>query len=107
MLELADLVPVGTPVRIIDQPYKLGVGGGHYFLEVHAPLEDDGRVSVVDKHTNIINALLARGDMSTQQLDWEMLREVVAAEDGLPVEIARRDSSAVEQEREGRVADIP
>ena len=101
VLELAGMLPVGTPVRIINQPYKLGVGGGHYFLEVHAPLEDDGKMSVVDKHAGIINALLARDDLGSQQLDWEMLREVVAAEDGLPVEIARRDSAVTQQPVEG------
>lgn len=97
VLELAELAPVGTRVRIINQPYKVGMGsGGHYFLEVHPPLDDDHRASLVDKQTRIVNALLARGDIDTHQLDWEMLREVVAAEDGLPVEIARPGLTPVE-----------
>lgn len=103
VLELAELVPLGTPVRIINQPYKVGVAGGHYFVEVHAPLEDSGKVSVVDKHASIIATLMARAELAAQQLDWEMLREVVAAEDGLPVEIAPQ-APAVDQGDQARVA---
>lgn len=37
------IVPVSTPVWIIDQPYKLGRDNGRLFLEVHAPVEDPDR----------------------------------------------------------------
>lgn len=90
VLELAAMVPVGTPVRIINEPYKFGISGGKVYLEAHAPLDDEGTPSVVDKHTTVINALLEREELSGLSLDWEMVREVVAAEDGLPVAIARQ-----------------
>ena len=89
VLELAKIAPVGTPVRIINEPYKFGVRGGKIYLEAHAPLDDHGEPSVVDKHTQVINALLKRDDLKDDaRLDWDAVREVVAAEDGLPVEIA-------------------
>ena len=89
VLELAKIAPVGTPVRIINEPYKFGVRGGKIYLEAHAPLDDHGEPSVVDKHTKVINALLKRDDLKDDaRLDWDAVREVVAAEDGLPVEIA-------------------
>ncbi|MCY1313948.1 hypothetical protein D9M70_645240 [compost metagenome] len=51
----------------------------------------------MDKHTAVINALLKREDIAKQmQMDWNVVREVVAAEDGLPVAIAQpqvQDSS--------------
>jgi L,D-transpeptidase ErfK/SrfK len=91
VLQLASMVSVGTPVRIIDQPYKVGVSGGKYYLEVHAPLEGKaGKISVVDKHAEVIETLLPWSELQKLQLDWEMLREVIAAEDGLPIEIAKR-----------------
>ncbi len=91
VLELAAMAKVGTPVRIIDQPYKVGVSGNKYYLEVHAPLEGEGgTLSVVDKHAKVINILLHWDQLQPQQLDWEMLREVIAAEDGLPIEIATK-----------------
>lgn len=94
VLELADMAPVGTKLRIINEPYKFGVSGGKVYLEAHAPLDDHGEPSLVDKHTAVINALLKRDDLVNHlRLDWDVVREVVAAEDGLPVEIATPDSA--------------
>lgn len=89
VLELAKIAPVGTSVRILNEPYKFGISGGKVYLEAHAPLNDQGEPSVVDKHTAVINALLKRDDLVGRlRLDWDVVRDVVASEDGLPVEIA-------------------
>ena len=89
VLEVAKMAPVGTTVRIINEPYKFGVSQNKVFLEAHAPLDDSGVQSVVDKHTTVINSLLKHDNLATGfQLDWEVVRDVVAGEDGIPVEIA-------------------
>ncbi|MDD1963694.1 L,D-transpeptidase family protein [Pseudomonas putida] len=89
VLEMAGMVPVGTPVRIISEPYKFGVSGGKVYLEAHTPLDESGNPSVVDKHTAVINALLKREDLANSlRINWDEVRDVVAAEDGMPVEIA-------------------
>lgn len=89
VLELSKMVPVGTPVRIINEPYKFGISAGKVYLEAHTPLDDQGNPSVVDKHTAVINALLKREDLANNlRMNWDMVRDVVAAEDGMPVEIA-------------------
>ncbi|MDE1165615.1 MAG: L,D-transpeptidase family protein [Pseudomonas sp.] len=96
VLELSKMVPVGTPVRIIDEPYKFGVSEGKVYLEAHTPLDLKGDPSNVDKHTAVINALLNRKDMSSSmQMNWDAVRDVVAAEDGMPVEIAVPQGGAV------------
>lgn len=89
VLALAAMAPVGTPVRIVNMPYKFGMSGGRIYLEAHAPLNDEGEPStVVDKHAVVVNALLNRQDLGANpQLNWEIIRDVVAAEDGLPVDI--------------------
>ncbi|MCY1450962.1 putative L,D-transpeptidase YbiS [compost metagenome] len=88
--QLFSMIPVGTPVRIINEPYKFGRSEGKIYLEAHAPIDDKGDPSIVDKHTAVINALLKREDIANQmQMDWNVVREVVAAEDGLPVAIAQ------------------
>lgn len=100
VLELAKMAPVGTSVRIINEPYKFGMSNGKVYLEAHAPLDDHGVPSVVDKHAAVINALLKRDELAGQmRLDWEVVREVVAAEDGMPIEIA------VPQQGQGSLAD--
>ena len=89
VLELAKMAPVGTSVRIVNEPYKFGVSGGKIYLEAHEPLSDSGEPSVVDKHTAVINALLKNEQLAgSMRLDWDMVREVVASEDGMPIEIA-------------------
>ena len=83
------MAPVGTSVRIVNEPYKFGVSGGKIYLEAHEPLSDSGEPSVVDKHTAVINALLKNEQLAgSMRLDWDMVREVVASEDGMPIEIA-------------------
>ncbi|WP_416423305.1 L,D-transpeptidase family protein [Pseudomonas sp. App30] len=90
VLELSKMVPVGTPVRIINEPYKFGVSEGKIYIEAHTPLDAKGDPSAVDKHTAVINAMLNRPDLNgtNMQMNWDTVRDVVAAEDGLPVEIA-------------------
>ncbi|KQQ60054.1 hypothetical protein ASF84_04895 [Pseudomonas sp. Leaf127] len=89
VLELADLAPVGTPVRIINEPYKFGVSGGKVWLEAHTPLDEEGNPSVVDKHTAVINTLLKHeGLAGSMRTNWDTVRDVVAAEEGMPTEIA-------------------
>ncbi|WP_349571396.1 L,D-transpeptidase family protein [Azotobacter salinestris] len=94
VLQLASMVPVGTKVRIINEPYKFGISEGKVYLEAHAPLEDEpSNSSVVDKHAALVDELLKRTDLLGQRrLDWEVVREVVAAEDGLPIEISGPES---------------
>jgi L,D-transpeptidase ErfK/SrfK len=43
--QLYSMVSVGTPVRIIDQPVKVGIRDGQLLLEVHRALSEDGRPS--------------------------------------------------------------
>lgn len=89
VMELAGMVPVGTPVRIINDAYKFGMSGGKVYLEAHTPLDDKGDPSVVDKHTVVINALLQRQELAKNlQINWDVVRDVIAAEEGVPVEIA-------------------
>jgi L,D-transpeptidase ErfK/SrfK len=96
VLELAGIVPVGTPVRIMNEPYKFGVSGGKVYLEAHAPLDGNGDPTAQDKHTVVINALLKREDLAANlQMNWDVVRDVTAAENGMPVEIAVPGGGAV------------
>ena len=39
--QLFGMVPIGTPVRLIDQPVKVGRLGDEWLVEAHEPLEED------------------------------------------------------------------
>lgn len=97
VLELADMVPVGTSVRIINEPYKFGRSAGKVYLEAHTPLDDEGDAAAVDRHAAVINTLIRRDDLNALNLDWDVVREVIAAEDGLPIEIAAPEHGVVQQ----------
>ncbi|TBU91298.1 L,D-transpeptidase family protein [Stutzerimonas kirkiae] len=89
VLELARMVRVGTPVRIIDEPYKFGISGGRVYFEAHAPLPGEAGLTLLDKHAKVANALLQeQATTRSLRLDWEVIREIIAGEDGLPIEIA-------------------
>lgn len=90
VLELASMVPVGTSVRVINEPYKFGVSGGKIYLEAHAPLSEQEGVTASEgeKQTAVVNAMIKSGKFNGQQLDWQLVREVVNAEDGLPIDVA-------------------
>lgn len=100
VLELSGRVKVGTPVRIIDEPYKFGVSQGKVYLEAHTPLEEEDRpMTLMDKHAVVVNTLLKRDDdAGTLRLDWEMVREIIAGEDGLPIQIAEQGQTLVSHE---------
>ncbi|WP_300725570.1 L,D-transpeptidase family protein [Pseudomonas sp.] len=101
VLEMAKMVPVGTPVRIINEPYKLGVSGGKVFVEVHEPLNvKDGSLIAKsdkshltdqekqDKYALFINFLLKHPDLeSLIQIDKDEAFPVVVAETGIPAPI--------------------
>lgn len=89
VLELASVVPVGAKVRIINEPYKFGISQGDLYLEAHSTLSDDGETSVVDKHNALVNTLMKRKDIKDAHLlNWERIREIIAAEEGMPVTVA-------------------
>lgn len=89
--ELFPRVPVNTPVAIVNQPFKLGVSNDKLYLEVHTPLDEHGFPSTLDKQGAIQNLLEAHQDVvSGYQLDWQMIRDTVYAEDGIPAVIGER-----------------
>ncbi|TWI53459.1 L,D-transpeptidase ErfK/SrfK [Pseudomonas duriflava] len=95
LTELVGMIPVGTPVRIINEPYKFGISDGKLYLEAHEPLStDDGQPAMLDRHTAVVNAMIRREDLNGQvDLNWDLVRDIVTAQDGLPVEVAKPNAS--------------
>ncbi len=56
--ELFELVPVGTPVTIVNQPYAFAWADGELLLEAHTPLADDKRDWQVELAALLETALL-------------------------------------------------
>jgi L,D-transpeptidase ErfK/SrfK len=85
--QLYSIVPIGTPVYIVDQPVKAGWLADNLFLEVHTPLEEDElpiKVTVQDA----LKAVKARAKAG-MPIDMEAVELVVEQGSGIPVPVAR------------------
>ena len=80
-------VPVDTPVRIINQPAKVGWYGGDLYLEVYPPLEEDWagiEALVEDVFREIDRALSKR----PAELDDQAIERAILQQTGVPVVIS-------------------
>jgi L,D-transpeptidase ErfK/SrfK len=78
-------VPVGTPVRIVNQPIKLGQNGSGYYLEAHPLLEEElqgDEVSIMTALTRAYVAAVEEGEGAG--FDWAMAERVVLGFTGNP-----------------------
>ena len=80
--ELFPMVPVGTPVRLVNQPIKVAWVDGELLLEAHPPVNDEGESFEpdVDHFAQLLQT--AVGD-STVAIDWDYAREVLKRADGV------------------------
>lgn len=93
---LYQLAPVGTPVRLMNQPVKLGWGEDALYLEVHPALEENERPAeelITDTLDRIRLQVAARPDLV---VDEAAVKLAVIERSGLPVPVAR---SALRAER--------
>ncbi|RMD69799.1 MAG: L,D-transpeptidase [Gammaproteobacteria bacterium] len=81
--ELFSRVKVGTPVHIIDQPYKAGWKEGKLYLEAHPPLKE--RES---PYTPVVETLvIAQGERQVA-IDWDKALKVAEEALGWPVVVS-------------------
>ncbi len=77
-------VPVGTPVRIVNQPYKTGWQAGELYLEVHPPLEDKDTDRPVDLTPVVKRLISVTSQRPETRLDWAKASSLAAAPTGIP-----------------------
>lgn len=84
---LYDDVPVGTPVRIVKQPVKIGWLLDTLYLEVHPPLEEDeeGRAHLMDTAMDVVRAAVAE---RPARLSGRLINQAVHEARGYPVAIS-------------------
>ncbi len=80
-------VPVGTPVRIVNQRIKTGWSEGALYLEVHQPLDGTDPKDVEDL-TGLTRAIVAATATRRVIIDWDTAERVFQEEKGEPVRIS-------------------
>ena len=88
---LFSAVRVGTKVRIVNQPFKLGWLNGSLYLETHPPLDEDAQASE-DGFTHLVGRVSSAA--IGQQVDWDRLEKAVSDRHGIPVPISLSSSAA-------------
>jgi len=82
---LFDDVPVGTPVRIVNQPFKLGRNGTDFYLEAHPLLDEELQGDEVSIMTELTRAYVAATEEGQGDgFNWAMAERVVLNSRGVP-----------------------
>ncbi len=94
--ELFKRVAVDTPVRIVNQPHKVGWADGQLFVEVHPPLEvtDSG---VFEPDRTALARLIAnavRGRSGAGGVVWSRAETAFEEARGIPVTVTEPSSAA-------------
>ncbi len=92
IVTLYPMVPIGTSVRVIDEPIKLGRMGGELYLEVQPTLaqatqiEEDSRFDPVPS-PDIRERVLAAAGPDAARIDWELVDQTLQRRAGVPTRI--------------------
>ncbi|MEK8088244.1 L,D-transpeptidase family protein [Thermithiobacillus plumbiphilus] len=87
-------IPVGTPVRIINHPYKAGWLGDKIYLETHQPLEEDAKKGV--NLTPMVNIILDAAK-DRKVVNWDKATEVASRHIGIPMTVSVNTPSIDEE----------
>jgi L,D-transpeptidase ErfK/SrfK len=106
---LYKVVPVGTPVTIVNQPYKLGWTEQGLYLEAHPPLAKDAPkgadepsrtdtaeadVPLEGSLTELTRAYVAATQTRRADMRWDLAERVIQSARGLP-ELITKEAPAV------------
>ena len=81
------MVKVGTPVSIVNQPYKVGFANGTVYLEVHPPLEEDTE-RFKDEFTHVVELIIQQAGDAKLSLNWADLQQTLKRRSGMPEAVA-------------------
>jgi len=79
-------VPLGTPVRIVSQPYLVGWLNGMLYLQAYPPLEED-QAQWAGSLTPMVSVVVNKIQKSAVRVDWEKAVQAAKDHEALPVPI--------------------
>src|SRR3990167_2340415 len=84
---LFNAVPVGTPVRIVNEWYKLGWRNGYLYIEIHEPLQE---TALPRREAKVIleDTIQSIADKYNITIDYAVLKTALEDQTGLPVKIS-------------------
>ncbi|HEY6515080.1 MAG TPA: L,D-transpeptidase family protein [Steroidobacteraceae bacterium] len=98
--QIFKMVPNGTEVRVVNQPYLFGWNGGRLYLQSAGPLEDDKRPWKKESRRLLAVTLTReqRVDLrhSHDRIDWGHVAQLVNAPVGVPIPVSAAGQSTDE-----------
>jgi len=80
---LFPLVPIGTKVRIVNEPVKVAFVDREVIVEAHPPVDGEGQTT--EPNLELFSALLDQSLGETPAgVHWDFAQEILAAANGLP-----------------------
>ena len=97
ILQLYDLVPVGTPVRVVNQPFVFGWHRGDLYMQAFGPLEGDQRDWQTAARKLLDQAMgpdiqKELGERN-EQVRWDLVLQLARDPQGIPVAITDSNAS--------------
>lgn len=91
---LFEHVEVGTPVRVIYEPYKVGLRNGELFLEAHEFFPDNYyKILHSDKFDHLQETVVEINYTDSDSIDWDAAKYSVNQTHGYPVHISGKGES--------------
>ena len=92
--EIFTMARVGTPVRIVEQPYKAGWLKGKLYLEAHPPLEEV-KSTPQDEYQLLVNAISKASEKAGNgKIDWNSVKIISQKQNWIPTLVTINDPSA-------------
>src|SRR5271169_4562673 len=89
--EFFDLIPIGTKVTVVNQPYLFGWRGGTLYMQPYAVMEDDSRDWSKNRKAllaNLLNPKLrAKIAEHDDEIDWQRVGDLAHSPRAVPVPI--------------------
>jgi L,D-transpeptidase ErfK/SrfK len=91
-----NLVPLGTQVRVVNQPFVFGWREGQLYMQPYDVLEDDSRDWGNPKLLSKTLAARLQQEVRAhhEQVDWQLVARLAHSPRGIPVAITQSDASA-------------
>lgn len=95
-----EAVPLGTQVRVVNQPFLFGWHDGRLYLQAYTVFEDDARKWSKAQKTLLLKSMSTRLERllksSGTKIDWDAVTQVANAPRGIAVPVSARASTVDE-----------
>lgn len=92
-----EAVPIGTQVRVVNQPFLFGWHAGQLYLQSYTVFEDDARNWEKARRTLLMKSMSPRLEKLLRgahaDVDWELIAQLTHAPRGLAVPVSTEASS--------------